>query len=437
MRRVLWFSPLPPARTDVANYTARLVPFLESRVDLQLVHPDGAEVDPVYRSVEVAALSPRDLNQADACIYQLGNNARHHASIFRCAARHPGIVILHDRAINEFLLGMFAHDEQQGGRQASVRYREAMARWHGNKGERAAVAVLQGRESASALASAYPLYEAALLGALGAVCHNPVAYAELRDRFPKLPILTLPLPYPRPSTPPKTSGERDKDLIRLVMFGFMAPNRRLNEFLEAWSSSPYRDRFRLDLIGELESHSEFGALAKEKGLESQVHFHGFLPEEELNRFIAASDMVINLRNPTMGEASGSQLRIWANGAVSAVSDCGWYSLLPDDCVYKVGTETEADDVAQLVERLAHSAIDLAAMAAKGRERLAAHDPAQYSADLITWLDEQTLEMNRNWVEVKLMETVAQTYADCLPADLGLSLPAQLLAEKSVEASNQA
>jgi glycosyltransferase involved in cell wall biosynthesis len=51
--------------------------------------------------------------------------------------------------------------------------------------------------------------------------------------------------------------------------------------------------------------------------------------------MAACDVLVNLRYPTMGETSGSVIRALALGQPLLVSDVGWFSELPDDAVLKV------------------------------------------------------------------------------------------------------
>ena len=46
--------------------------------------------------------------------------------------------------------------------------------------------------------------------------------------------------------------------------------------------------------------------------------------------MAACDVLVNLRYPTMGETSGSVIRALSLGKPLVVSDVGWFSELPDD-----------------------------------------------------------------------------------------------------------
>jgi glycosyltransferase involved in cell wall biosynthesis len=59
--------------------------------------------------------------------------------------------------------------------------------------------------------------------------------------------------------------------------------------------------------------------------------------------MAACDVLVNLRYPTMGETSGSVIRGLSLGKPLVVSDVGWFSELPEDAVLKVPVDdTEVD-----------------------------------------------------------------------------------------------
>ena len=51
--------------------------------------------------------------------------------------------------------------------------------------------------------------------------------------------------------------------------------------------------------------------------------------------MAACDVLVNLRSPTMGETSGSVIRGLALGKPMLVSDVGWFSELPDGVALKI------------------------------------------------------------------------------------------------------
>ena len=79
-----FFSPLPPARTGVADYAAALLAELRR-----------------HGRVEVAP------ERCDVALYHLGNNGLH-AEIYRRAIASPGVVVLHDAVLHHFFLGQLS-----------------------------------------------------------------------------------------------------------------------------------------------------------------------------------------------------------------------------------------------------------------------------------------------------------------------------------------
>lgn len=426
MTQTFWFSPVPPSRTDIAQYSARIVPHLASLIDLRVLHPDESQAGHELGSQPMADVPTRALNASGLSLYNIGNNPVFHGTILRAAMRHPGIVILHDRALQDLCHAVL--DDAAQGDESTGSYLAAMSHWYGRAGREAARAALAGDVPVSALAHDFPLFEVALRGAFGAVTHNPQIADEIAERFPGMPVATLPLPY-APATlrtqdlPPLLPDQP----IRLVMFGYLNPNRRLCDFLRVWAKSPWKHRFELDLAGEINNWPEASAVMAETGLSDKIRDHGFLPEEQLDALIRQAHLVLNLRNPTMGEASGSQMRIWANGSTSVVSDTGWYSQLPEGSVLRITTDHEHDDLLALLDDLAQGHIDLAAIARRGGECLAASDPTTYAASLALWLQEERSAMFTRWTEATLIEAAARTYASCTPPRFVPKLPDRILA----------
>jgi glycosyltransferase involved in cell wall biosynthesis len=78
---------------------------------------------------------------------------------------------------------------------------------------------------------------------------------------------------------------------------------------------------------------------------------GFTELEEFNSFISYSDIVVNMRYPSMGETSGALLRILQMGKPCITNNGGWFSEIPDDCVYKINVENVEDELCDAIRSL--------------------------------------------------------------------------------------
>ena len=102
-----------------------------------------------------------------------------------------------------------------------------------------------------------------------------------------------------------------------------------------------------------------------------------MSEQRLTSLMAACDVLVNLRSPTMGETSGSVIRALSLGKAVIVSDIGWFSELPDAAVLKVPVDefevatiaaalelaaTHGRELGQAARAYAHSGHDLGRVA---------------------------------------------------------------------------
>ena len=381
--KVHWISPIPEANTDIAHYTFRILPELAAATDLTVWtdarHWDRA-VDAIcpVRKLDPHHTLPRDFARSghgdgpDAIFIHIGNSWAFHSGLLQLARRVPSIIVLHDLAIQEML-----HDAMRFAGFPRDIYEAEMLRWYGEPGLQAAQDVLARRSGANVLSETYPGFHLALDRAVAVLSHTPAAFEAVKATG-IVPSYQLDLPF-RPS-PIAPSAKRAKDgPLRLVQFGHIGPNRRLWEVLEALG--PLKDEidFRLDIMGNVWDRTLLSEKLERFGLERHVTVHGFVPEPELDAALSEAHLVFNLRYPTMGEASGSQLRIWNAAAAAVVTDLGWYGSLPDDTVFKIPLEGETAALQDLVRRVNADRALGETLGQTGRTRLETrHTPTLYA-----------------------------------------------------------
>jgi glycosyltransferase involved in cell wall biosynthesis len=220
-----------------------------------------------------------------------------------------------------------------------------MRRHHGSRGSDLARALLAGTVRVPDVVAEAPMTGAAIANALSVIVHTEKgrdAIAKTTDR----PVHYVPLFVP-PSTLSSAASlkrKRSRPPYRVIIFGFLGLNRRLESIFKALQQSPQRDQFRVDIYGTVANERAMKRLVRDLELKGLVTFHGFAADAELDQALTRSDLAINLRDPTMGEVSASQLRIWQSGLPSLVTDIGWYATLPRDTVAPVRREAELEDI---------------------------------------------------------------------------------------------
>jgi hypothetical protein len=389
--KIHFFTPLPPQQTEIGNHSAALLSSLSARAEVT-VWTDQASwttlPDIAVRRFALEAPPFAEMNQADAIFYNIGNNPNFHGAIYRMARQSPGIVILHDTNLQNF----FAHYGVSGPETAWL-YLNAMQRWHGPVAEAEARRLIAGETRIESLMPHYPLTLEAAESAVGIITHNEVESRAI-GKATRLPVYHVPLSFDLRRVPPPRTAQ-NSPLAHLLVFGFIGSNRRLPIILQALAGSQVRNRFVLDIYGTLEDPAGVDALVGELGLGAQVRRHGFVTRPVLDAALLEADLAINLRNPTMGEASSSQLHLWANAVPTLVSRVGWYAALPPDTVFHVDPMREVDDLQTHLLAFARDRAPFIAAGRRGRQRLLAiHGTERYTDALLKIAQEAPVQHGR-------------------------------------------
>jgi ubiquinone/menaquinone biosynthesis C-methylase UbiE/glycosyltransferase involved in cell wall biosynthesis len=376
-----WFSPLPPAKSGIAAYTARILPSLYRRAHIILWTDQTVCDSNLQNYAEVRRYQPgripwADLNRSDMSFYHIGNNRLFHGSIWQISRSHPGIVILHDLSLQHFFAGLYCDqwDDHDG-------YVAQMEEYYGPTGRKDAELFWDGLLKIQDLVSAYPLTSLAVDNALGVLVHSPNACDNTRWKNP-CPVVYAPLPYPASHRSSNTQcGARiwGRPPYRIVTFGHIGANRQLDALLQAIAGLPQRDQFRLDIYGELWDEDHVQRQIQTLGLRKLVTCHGFVAEAELEAALESSHLGINMRYPTMGEASLSQLQMWDHALPTVVTRVGWYATCPEDAVAFVRPGHEIGEVQAHLKALLVNPEQFAKMGERGRRILEEqHAPESYT-----------------------------------------------------------
>jgi glycosyltransferase involved in cell wall biosynthesis len=416
-----FFTPLPPVRSNVANHSLIVAAALQTLADVTL-WTDQTEPPQMTEAIPVQHFDPVQmpwplLHAADLNIYNIGNNATFHRAIFDVARRAPGLIVLHDTRLQHF----FARYSENAGPDRDF-YLESMRRGHGLEGVADARAFLDQRHGLGVLVERYPMTTVALDWGVGAVIHNAGELAALAGQT-RTPIFYLPLVHTAGPAPVRTPPGAT---LRLIVFGFIGLNRRLASILEALAGLPDKDVV-LDIYGELEEPLAIDGLATSLGLADRVHRHGFVPDAELAAALTRADLALNLRYPSMGEASGSQLYIWDAALPSLVTRTGWYASLPEEAVFFVEPDDEVATIRMHLAALRQDPERFRRAGLRGRDVvLQHHAPATYAQGLVE-IAHQAKALHARRQAISLSHVAARKLLDM--ADLaGVGLAADPIAE---------
>ena len=310
--KVAYYSPLPPSRSGIADYSTLLLPALRERVEV------------------VVAEEGKRAPAADVALYHVGNDPDAHGWILDALKERPGVVVLHEYVLHHLIAGTTI------GRGDGRSYLDAMERELGVAGRLLGLGVLDNLLPLlwETQPERFPLSGVVLDKARGLIVHSDYVAQRARAAGYDGLLWRIPHPvWPMHTVEPATDVSGDP---LIGCFGFLNMNKRIPELLQAFASfRRTRPGARLLLVGGAGERFDIDRRLERLGLTEGVQRIDYVPEERMWSLMAACDVLVNLRYPTMGETSGSVIRALSLGKPLIVSDVGWFSELPDDAVLKV------------------------------------------------------------------------------------------------------
>ena len=391
--KINWFSPLLPEKTGIAEYTQQLLADFYKYADVVLwTDRENWSIEleeyAKVRYYNPVSLPTTELGSADINIYNIGNSAKFHGSIWKVSQQHPGIVVIHDVNLHYLFTTLFPEYVKEGSDREA--YIDLMLKCHGTTCKQDLERLFGGSLDWGIISQRYPLTFASLENALGVIVHNKEAFATVQQEK-RWPVLYAPLSYP--STPIFSVEKKDlqpKPPYKLIIFGHLGGSyRRVQSVIEALGTLPEKSLFHLDIYGQVWDENYLNGLIQGFGLQNLVKLHGWVAESELDHALAYADLAINLRYPTGGEASASQLRIWSHALPSLVTRIGWYAQIPETAVGFVSyDDREIKDIQRQLQNFIANPASFAKMGESGREILAReHSPALYAQKVVDFVKE--------------------------------------------------
>ena len=207
MKRAGYFSPMPPAHTGVADYSASLLPYLQALGPIELDPPS-----------------------CDVALYHIGNNPLHREIYWRALAE-PGVVVLHDATLNHLFLNLFDQDTYVA--EFILNYGE----WA--RGMAETLWLERSRSAADARYFVYPMLKRVVSSARAVIVHNPLAAMVVREHAPEVSITEIPHLFVAPNLPADTNAFRETlglapSTLLVGAFGHQRETKRLPSLVRAF-----------------------------------------------------------------------------------------------------------------------------------------------------------------------------------------------------------
>jgi glycosyltransferase involved in cell wall biosynthesis len=304
-----YFSPMPPAATGVADYSAALLPHLQ-------------------------ALGEVRVNQCgDVNLYHLGNNALH-GEIYQRALIEPGIVVMHDSVLQHFFLGSL-HE---------AAYIEEFVYNYGewSRGLAQELWKERARSGADSRYFAHPMLKRVLTASKAVIVHNPAAAAIAHEHAPEARIFEIPHLFVGSQLPGfvdtmrfrQSLGVGSRTLL-IGAFGHQRETKRLHIVLVAYEQALARGAdVRLLVSGEFVAETYARSIAP-RLQHAKILRTPYLAEPDFLRHLAATDLCVNLRYPSAAESSGVAIRMMGLGKAVAFTRDAAISRFPEAACLRI------------------------------------------------------------------------------------------------------
>lgn len=329
--RIAYFSPLPPARSGISDYSSELLPHLAQHAHITLFADDPAQVNvELHDQFPIFALAdfPTQRWQFDLPLYHLGNNVQYHDAMYQLFTRFPGVVVLHDLVMH----GFHRHRAAWHGNPAI--YTRELGYALGQAGINQAWQLRMGNSPSSQ--NVYPLVDRLLTLCLGIIVHSQ--YAARQIPLTSRPLRVIPaLMANRSGQSLRAQLEWPADAIIFASIGHVTSHKQIAFALQAFQQvRRHFPQARYLLVGQAEPHLDLAETIETLDLTDAVRMVGYVPNlQTFVDWIHTADVIVNLRHPTLGETSAAVLRAMAAGRPVVVFDQGWYSELPPDACVKI------------------------------------------------------------------------------------------------------
>lgn len=376
--RLIYVSPLPPVRSGIADYSARLLRELASHYDIDVVIDQPELADPwVSANFPIRSLYwfVAHAGSVERILYHFGNSP-FHAHMFGMLEQAPGVVMLHDSSLGS-VRNWIANEAGDRGSFSRVLYD-----CHGYAG------LLQDlRHGRAATLDVLPVNRDVIEQAVGVIVHSRYAVRQARLHYGAAAAdkMTV-VPFPRQ----RAAG--DRGLARRLLgiepadfvvcsFGMLAPTKLNDRLLSAWLRSDLARDTRCHLIFVGENHGgDYGqALTRqiaESGLDSRIRITGFVSAQSYADHLDAADVVVQLRTDSRGETSAAIFDTLAHGLPLIVNAHGSASELPAEAVLAISDQFDELELVAALQLLRQDPQRRAELTAGALELIGKHHPAK-------------------------------------------------------------
>ncbi len=410
-KKLAYISPLPPKKTGIADYSARLLPELTCFYDITVISDQTETNDDWLSSIFFI----KDINwfkehasSFDIILYQIGNSPFHYY-MFKLINNYPGVVVLHDF----FLGGMFHYADRIISGEEYI-FERMLYYSHGYPS-----LIYQKKHGREASYDKYPCNLTILNQSLGTIVHSQHAVdlvqtwygPNMTDSIKKISEghLIKKISEKNKKNSKKKLGFCKKDFL-ICSFGFIHPNKLNHRLILACKKILLYKNIQLVFIGE-KYKGDYDKFIlntiEETKLKKQIHFTGFISSELLETYLSAADIAVQLRTQSRGETSASLLNCLAYGIPTIINSHGIFSEIPNDIVIKLDNNFSDIDLEKSIYKLYQNIALQQEMSERALNYINRYHSPFNTAEQYFDTIEYFIENNKNFKEQQLIKYLAK------------------------------
>ena len=330
--RMAVVGPLSPYRTGVAQFSENLAMFLAERCDIKLYSDACTSADNrISRKIATAPISDlySEAGEFDTVLYHMGNHYRYHRSVFEALWRIPGIVLLHDCVLNHFF-AKYALEKGNFGV-----FRRLFGLCYDDSG--AASRFIRGDGDPYE----FPMAGVVARRSRGVIIMSEYGAEIVRRESPGTQTVKISFPHFSSEAGPRDADgsigglELAPERFVVAAFGHITPAKRIDVAIAAFARFEKEFPDAVFLLAGEESPNFPIQKAISQQASKNIHYLGYLDDEEAERLLLRADVCINLRYPSNGEMSASLMRMLGLGKVVIVSNYAQFAEFPDSTCIKI------------------------------------------------------------------------------------------------------
>ena len=342
-KKIAFFSPLPPMKSGISDYSLDLLPFLLKYCDID-IFIDDYEVQADFIKYNCNIYNYRlfeDMyEQYDEIIYQFGNS-EFHAYMYDIALKYSGIIVLHDFFLSG-LVNYIAHTTNE-----NELFLDTLIYAHAAKGKEAKKNLLASKVTLTDCIKKFPVNKQVLDSAKAVIMHSQYAI-DLIEKYYNNSYNTVKINQlinlPSEQLLQKKEYYKEKlnlkDSLIISAFGHIGETKQYDFILKSMIKEKFFEKYNIKLlfVGEFSDplyKRKILSIIKKYALAQQVVITGFVSDKSYKEYLLATDIAINLRKDSRGETSRALLMNMAYALPTIINDYATFSEFPSNTVAKI------------------------------------------------------------------------------------------------------